>query len=164
MRNVATGLIAVLAFTNAVSLSHAGPDHRAHGHTQPETSAAGQPGDPKKPSRIVQISMRESEDGGMSFAPANLSFRKGEQVKFVLRNGGKIEHEFVLDSPAANADHKAEMAQNPAMAHDDLNEKRVEAGTTGEFLWSFTKAGTFEYACLIPGHYEAGMKGIVTVK
>lgn len=164
MRTTSIAMTAVIAFAGMLSSAHASPGHHGHGHSGHGAFAAGEPGDPKKVSRTVHIQMRESEDGKMSFAPAELNFRKGEQVKFVLRNVGKIEHEFVLDSPEANAEHKAQMAKDPAMKHDDPNEKHVEAAKTGEFLWRFTKAGVFEYACLIPGHYEAGMKGSVTVK
>lgn len=138
--------------------------HSGHGAHEHAAFAAGEPGDPKRLSRIVHVVMREAEGGGMSFSPAALAVKQGEQVKFVLRNAGKIEHEFVLDSFEGNAAHKAEMASNPNMQHSHPNERRLDVGKTGELVWRFTKAGTYEFACLIPGHYEAGMKGIVTVK
>jgi len=50
------------------------------------------------------------------------------------------------------------------MEHDDPNGKTLDAGKSTEILWRFSKPGTFEFACLIPGHYEAGMHGTVTVK
>ena len=161
MKRIALGLALLSA---PAAMAH-GPMHGDHGaHTAAQNFEAGEPGDPKKASRIVQIAMRETEDGKMLFSPENLSFRLGEQVKFVLRNNGKVEHEFVLDTLAGNQAHKAEMAKNPGMEHHDANAKDVDPAKTGELLWKFTKAGTFEFACLIPGHYEAGMKGTVTVR
>lgn len=161
MRRIVLGLVLLVA---PAAMAH-GPmlgDHGMHGTAR--SFAAGEPGDPKKASRIVQITMRETEDGKMLFSPENLSVRLGEQVKFVLRNSGKVEHEFVLDTLAGNQAHKAGMATDPGMEHHDANAKDVDPAKTGELLWTFTKAGTFEFACLIPGHYEAGMKGTVTVK
>jgi uncharacterized cupredoxin-like copper-binding protein len=50
------------------------------------------------------------------------------------------------------------------MAHVDANGKRLAPKQTGEIVWKFTKAGEFEYSCLIPGHREAGMTGTIVVK
>jgi uncharacterized cupredoxin-like copper-binding protein len=82
----------------------------------------------------------------------------------VLWNAGFEDHEFLLDSFANNAKHKIAMKKNPEMEHDDPNGKRVGVQASAELLWKFTKRGRFEFACLIPGHYEAGMKGTVVVK
>jgi uncharacterized cupredoxin-like copper-binding protein len=100
----------------------------------------------------------------MTYSPSRIEVRKGEQVRFVLRNTGDLSHEFLLDSFENNAKHKIAMEKNPEMEHDDPNGKRVEPKASSEILWRFTKAGTFEFACLIPGHYESGMKGVVVVK
>lgn len=139
---------------------HAGHGHADHKH---ETFAAGEPGDPKKPAKIIQVSMTEA-DGKMLFAPERLEVRKGDQIKFVLRNNGELEHEFVLGTPAENIAHAEEMKKNPQMPHDEPNGKLLKPKTAGELFWRFTNAGEFEYACLIPGHREAGMIGIVVVK
>jgi uncharacterized cupredoxin-like copper-binding protein len=103
-------------------------------------------------------------DGKMLFVPARLEVKKGEQVKFVLRNNGELEHEFVLASTADNLKHAEEMEKNPGMAHEEPNGREVAPKKTSEFVWKFTKAGEFEYACLIPGHREAGMTGTILVK
>jgi uncharacterized cupredoxin-like copper-binding protein len=103
-------------------------------------------------------------DGTMSYAPSRIEARKGEQIRLVLKNAGQLRHELMVDSFERNAAHKAEMARSPDMAHADPNGRQVEPGQSAELVWRFTKAGTFEYACLIPGHYEAGMKGIVVVR
>ena len=131
----------------------------AHG-----TFAAGDPGDPKKPtSRTIEIVAREG-DGRMSYTPEKIEVRRGEQIRFVIRNEGELAHEFLLDSFEGNAKHKIQMEKNPTMEHDEPNGTRLETKKTGEILWVFDKVGTFEFACLIPGHYEAGMHGKVVVK
>ncbi|MDP3074408.1 cupredoxin family protein [Bradyrhizobium sp.] len=135
----------------------------SHSHSHGETFSAGEPGNPKKPSRTIQVTMRES-DGKMLFVPARLEVRKGEQIKFVLRNIGELEHEFVLATTTENLKHAEDMKNNPNMAHEEPNGKEVDPKKTGEILWKFTKAGEFEYACLIPGHREAGMTGTIVVK
>ena len=104
------------------------------------------------------------KDGKMLFIPSRVEVRRNEQVKFVLRNSGLLEHEFVLATTAENLKHAEEMKANPDMAHEEPNGKEVSPTKQGELLWKFTKAGEFEYACLIPGHREAGMTGIVVVK
>jgi uncharacterized cupredoxin-like copper-binding protein len=140
----------------------AGPGGKGHSHAHSEFSA-GEPGDPKKPARIIQVTMQEG-DGKMMFLPDRLEIKRGEQVKFMLRNNGELDHEFILASTAENVKHAEEMKKNPEMEHDDPNAKRLSPKKTNEIVWKFTKAGQFEYGCLIPGHREAGMTGTVIVK
>ena len=134
----------------------------APGHSH-ETFSAGEPGNPKKPARVVQISMKE-EDGKMLFIPDRVEVRKGEQIKFVLRNNGELAHEFMLASKAENDKHAVLMQKYPDMEHDDPNGKTLQTKQSTDLVWKFTKAGEFEFACLIPGHREAGMHGKVIVK
>jgi uncharacterized cupredoxin-like copper-binding protein len=144
-------------------MAHSDGHGQGHGHGDSHHFAAGEPGDPGKAHRVVTVVMSEGP-GTMTYNPDRIEVRKGEQIKLVLRNAGQLAHELVLDTPASNARHKAEMEKNPDMAHDEPNGRHVAPGRSAEMLWRFTKAGTFEYACLIPGHYEAGMKGVVIVK
>lgn len=124
---------------------------------------AGEPGNPKQPARVVKVSMRE--DGKkMLFEPAHITIHKGEQIRFVLFNEGFESHEFVLATFEENKKHAELMKKFPKMEHDDPNAKRLTPFTEGEIVWKFTKRGTFEYACLIPGHREAGMHGTIDVK
>jgi uncharacterized cupredoxin-like copper-binding protein len=125
--------------------------------------SAGESGNPKKPARVVQITAREA-DGKMMFIPDKIEVRKGEQIRFIIRNSGVLKHEFVLASVKDNDKHAELMKKYPDMEHDDPNAKSVDPGKTAEILWRFTKAGTFEFACLIPGHREAGMHGKAVVK
>ena len=128
-----------------------------------EHFSSGEPGNPKKPFRVVKVSMHDGS-GAMGFTPATLEIRRGEQIKFVITNGGALAHEFVLASTADNLKHAALMKKYPDMEHDDPNAKTVQPSATTEILWRFSKRGEFEFACLIPGHREAGMTGRIIVK
>jgi uncharacterized cupredoxin-like copper-binding protein len=134
--------------------------HTGHGD---HSFAAGEPGDAKHPFRTVEIVMTDGP-GTMAFTPDEIEVRRGEQVKFVLKNTCQVDHEFLLDSFKNNAKHKLEMKKNAEMEHEEPNGARLKPNSSKEMLWRFTKAGTFEFACLLPGHYETGMKGIVLVK
>lgn len=125
--------------------------------------SAGVPGDPKKPSRTVKIAMVENGNK-LLFEPALVEVKRGEQIRFVLNNDGSDSHEFVLATIAENRKHAEVMKKYPDMEHDDPNAKRLTPFKSGELLWRFTKRGEFEFACLIPGHLEAGMHGKVIVK
>ncbi|HVV80409.1 MAG TPA: cupredoxin family protein [Pseudolabrys sp.] len=129
-----------------------------------EHFSAGEPGEAKKPARIVPVTMKETSDGKMLFFPNSIEVRKGEQVRFVITNAGAVTHEFVLASKTDNDKHAALMQKYPDMEHDDPNGKTLQPGQKAEMIWKFSKAGTFEFACLIPGHREAGMLGSVNVK
>lgn len=147
-----------------LAASHALADKGGPPHSH-DTShhSAGEPGDPKKPARIVQVVMREA-DGKMMFVPNKIEVRKGEQIKFILLNAGALDHEFVLATREANEKHAEEMRKNPDMEHEDPNMAKLGSRKSSQLVWRFTKAGTFEFGCLIPGHYEAGMFGTVIVK
>jgi uncharacterized cupredoxin-like copper-binding protein len=163
MAGVFRRIALVSAVIGGAALTQIGLDQPVLAHTDGHAFAAGEPGDPKKPSRVVEIDMTESP-GSMTYTPNKIDVRKGEQIKFVLKNTGHLAHEFLIDSFENNAKHKIEMEKNPEMEHDEPNGARVEPKKAAEILWRFTKAGTFEFACLIPGHYETGMKGTVVVK
>jgi len=139
----------------------AGPG--APGHSHSHGFSAGEPGDPNKPARVVHVAMREA-GRKMLFSPDRVEVRKGEQIRFVIENEGIYDHEFVLATRADNSKHAKLMKKYPEMEHDDPNAKRVAPYTLGEIVWRFTKPGAFEFACLIPGHREAGMSGKVVVK
>jgi uncharacterized cupredoxin-like copper-binding protein len=147
----------------ALALAIAAAPAQSHGPGHYEETAYGTPGDPKKPARIINITMRES-DGRMLFVPNRIDVRRGEQIRFVVRNTGELEHEIVVATLAENLKHGEEMKKNPDMEHDDPNAKRLKPKASGELLWRFTKAGAFDFSCLIPGHRESGMFGTILVK
>lgn len=133
--------------------------NRISAHDNHASYDAGEPGDPKKPSREIIVEM-----GDRYYHPKQLQVKRAEQVRFVLRNDGYEDHEFLLATPEANLKHAEAMQKNPGMEHDEPNGIQLAPKKSGEVLWKFTKAGTFEFACLIAGHREAGMIGTVVVK
>ena len=131
---------------------HAEDGGHAHG--------VGKPGDPKKASRAIQMVM--SDD--MKFRPAKIDVKRGETIRFVVKNAGRIRHDIIIGSMAELKEHAEMMRKMPGMEHAEPNQVALDAGKTGELIWRFTKAGTFDFACLQPGHFEAGMMGKVSVK
>ena len=132
------------------------------GHAHEHEMMVGKPGDPAKVDRTIGVTMRETDDGKMLFEPVSLKFSKGETIRFKVTNIGEIEHEFVIDTVEGNIEHKEAMAMRD-MEHADPNSVRLAADESGEVIWTFSNAGTFEFACLIPGHYESGMYGPIMV-
>jgi uncharacterized cupredoxin-like copper-binding protein len=128
-----------------------------------QPGAAGVPGDPKKPARVIEIDMSEG-DGKMSYAPDHLVVKPGEQIRFVIHNKGALAHEFRVGTPADNRAHAEMMRAMPGMHHAERNQRSLEPAQTSELHWRFSRAGTFEFACLIPGHREAGMHGAIVVE
>ena len=155
---IAIAVGALLTSTAAMLAVHIAMPSLASAHEDHGSFSAGRPGDPKKPARVVEIKMFEGS-GKMGYEPARIEVRRGEQVRFVLQNDGEEDHEFILATVAENRTHAEVMKKNPDMEHDDPNAKRLLPHGHGEIVWKFTKRGTFEFACLIPGHYEKGMFG-----
>jgi len=165
MSRSAIKLVFAMAFGCLIALAFSAPNVTpvfAHGDDD-DDYAAGEPGDPGKPARSVEVTMTEG-NGTMAYAPQEVDVHVGEQIKFIIKNSGALRHEFHLDSLQHNAHHKLEMEKHPGMVHDEPNAQSVEPGKQVEILWKFSKPGTFEFACLIPGHYQAGMHGKVVVK
>ncbi|MBX9793181.1 MAG: cupredoxin family protein [Burkholderiaceae bacterium] len=152
-------LAALTALSAALisSAALAGGDHAGgHGH---DDEAIGKPGVAAKATRTVQIDMTDT----MRFSPASVSVKQGETVRFVVKNSGQVKHEMVLGTEKELREHYEVMKKNPEMEHADENMVTVAPGKAGEIVWQFTKAGKIDFACLQPGHYDAGMKGAVTV-
>jgi uncharacterized cupredoxin-like copper-binding protein len=120
----------------------------------------GKPGDATKVWRSIEVDMNDN----MRFVPARVDVKRGETIRFVVHNSGKVKHEMVLGSPKELKAHAVLMRKFPEMEHADPNQVSVEPGKTAELVWQFTKAGTFDFACLQPGHFEAGMVGKVAVR
>lgn len=123
-------------------------------------SMAGKPGDSAQVSRTIDISM----DDSMRFTPSEISVKAGETVRFFVKNTGKINHEMVIGSLDELKEHAEMMRNMPAMDHADPNMITLTPGQRGGLVWQFDKAGTVDFACLVPGHMEAGMTGKVKVE
>ncbi|ALG91121.1 MULTISPECIES: copper-binding protein [Actibacterium] len=146
------------AFAAGIHEGGHGDDHAA----MAEEMMIGVPGDPAKVTRTIDVTMRETDDGEMLFEPKSLDIVEGETIRFTVVNNGELEHEFVIDTMMGNAEHKEAMAKMD-MEHDDPNSVRLDPGASGEVVWTFSNTGSFEFACLIPGHYESGMHGPIVV-
>jgi uncharacterized cupredoxin-like copper-binding protein len=187
--SVRTTLAAAVAAALVVSFL---PAAFAHGdsHSKPkaadfskaEETAFGRAGNPRKVDRTISVGM----DDGMHFkvmasAPRNRSsdvpmsdgahamagdivVKRGETVRFLVRNDGKLMHEMVIGTMEDLKKHAELMRRFPGMEHDEPYMAHVAPGKQGEVVWQFTRAGEFQYACLVPGHMEAGMIATITVK
>lgn len=157
------GACALLAAAAAASAAapHGSEGHAHHSPaaTQKEQKPWGIAGDAKSVTRTVALAM----DDSMRFTPDKLSFKQGETVRFVIRNQGKLLHELVIGTKAELDAHAAMMAKSPAMKHDEASTAHVPAGKSGELVWTFNRAGEFDFACLVAGHYQAGMVGKISV-
>ena len=152
-----------MAFSASIALAHGDEEHaapRQYDASKVEPTDFGQEGNPKKVTRTVTVSMADD----MRFTPADITVKRGETVRFVVHNDGKVLHEMVLGTKEALKAHAELMKKFPEMEHADANMAHVKPGKEGEIVWKFTKAGDFQFACLQPGHFEAGMVGTLTVK
>lgn len=163
-----TLLTALLATPVFAAGEHSG----GHGHENNETHgpaghhdeiAIGEPGKTNLVTKTISISMTETDDGQMLFEPSTINVKQGETVRLAFLNKGDAEHEFVMDEHPAILEHKLAMEKWPDMEHADPNSIRLTSGQIGEIIWTFNNSGNFEFACLIPGHFEAGMHGKLTV-
>ena len=129
------------------------------GHSMSGMSSVGKPGDPAKVSRTIEVVM----DDTMRFTPALIDVKVGETIRFFVKNSGRIPHEMVIGSMADLKAHAEEMKKMPGMQHAEPNMITLNSGQRGGLVWTFDQAGTVDFACLIPGHMEAGMVGKVNV-
>lgn len=158
-------LFGVLAFTLAASnlaWSHGDTPHKAKTEKKTistEEKAFGREGDPKKVGRTVKIDMADT----MRYSPSAITVKAGETVRFEAKNSGKVMHEIVLGTMHELKEHAELMRKHPGMEHEEPYMAHVPPGKTERVVWQFTKPGEFYFGCLIPGHFEAGMVGKVTV-
>ncbi len=143
------------------AMVYAGPGHdKPHNAVvKKEQKDWGIAGDAKSAKRTIAISMGDN----MRFTPEKISVKQGETVKLVITNSGKIMHEFVIGTKKDLDAHAAMMVKFPTMEHDEPYMAHVAPGKKGEIVWTFNKAGEFDFACLINGHYQAGMVGKISV-
>ncbi len=163
-RHTALALAAVLGLAAARPVAAHGDEHheatRRYDPAKVEETAFGREGDPKKVVRTIRLDMADT----MRFTPADVTIRRGQTVRFVVHNSGKLLHEMVLGPAEALKAHAELMKKFPEMEHADPNMAHVKPGANGQIVWQFTKAGEFQFACLQPGHFEAGMVGRLSVK
>lgn len=125
-----------------------------------EQSLAGSNVENENVTRAVYVTLTDE----MRFTPSYLEVKQNEIIRFVVSNKGKLKHEFVLGQEVDLRRHEVEMLKMPESGHTHAGMIHLKAGQTGNLVWKFTSAGNVFFACLQPGHYNAGMKGVVVVK
>ena len=120
----------------------------------------GRPGDAAQVSRVIDMTM----DDTMRFTPDRITVKAGETVRFFLKNTGKVPHEFVIGSMDELREHAEMMRRMPEMKHEEPNSITLAPRQIGGVVWQFERQGTVDFACLVPGHFEAGMVGKVQVE
>jgi uncharacterized cupredoxin-like copper-binding protein len=140
--------------------AHGNEDHaKKAGPARKEQKDWGIAGDAAAAQRRIEVRMGDH----MRFTPERIDVRQGETLRFRIRNTGKLMHEFVIGTQAENARHAELMLKFPDMEHDEPYMAHVSPGRAGEIIWTFNRVGSFEFACLIAGHYQAGMVGTINV-
>lgn len=139
----------------ATSAALAAGNHAGGHHDSP----IGEPGVAANVSRTIEVDAADT----MRFTPSDVSVKKGETIRFVIKNSGKLPHEFSLGTEKELNEHYEVMKKFPNMEHEEANQISVKPGKQGEVIWRFTKPGVVSFACLHVGHYDAGMKGQVNV-
>ena len=178
-RTLIAAIILTLLFSNVVLA--AGSHTGGHGHSRNHSNAAGQPGKTNDVVVTIDIVMTDNR-----YAPETIRVTAGETIRFIISNKGDLVHEFNIGTPDTHKEHQKEMmmmAEHGAleadrinhdrmkmkmpdgstMEHNDLNSVLLEPGKKQEIIWKFSKSGTFQFACNVPGHYDAGMVGDITV-
>ncbi|MBH3460723.1 cupredoxin domain-containing protein [Pseudomonas putida] len=142
-----------------------------------KTFGFGEPAPASKATRTVDVVLKD-----IAFEPKSLQVKAGETVRFVVINEGKLAHEFNLGDKAMHVEHQKEMAAMAGMDHDNMagmdhsqmghggnghdqgNTVLVQPGQRAELTWTFRKSAPIEFACNVPGHYQAGMVGQLTIE
>lgn len=158
---VATFLAMSLAMAHAAAIAHEKPHHSAKKDVavKKEQKDWGIAGDAKNAKRTIEIRLLDT----MRFVPDKVDVKQGETIRFVLKNEGKMMHEMVIGTKKELNEHAALMMKFPNMEHDEPYMAHIAPGKTGEIVWAFNRAGDFMFACLIAGHYQAGMVGSIRV-
>ena len=156
---IAATLASLLVMAGSASAHSDAAHTKKASSVKMEQKAWGIAGDPKAVVRTIEVKMTDQ----MRFSPDRIEVRQGETVRLVHRNGGQLMHEFVLGTKKDLDEHAELMKKFPGMEHDEPYMAHVGAGKSGEIVWNFNRPGEFDFACLLPGHYEAGMVGKVTV-
>ena len=147
------------ASSSALAHSESHDKPKAAAPLSSEEHAFGKQGDLKKAARTIVIDMNDM----MRFGPSDITVKQGETIKFVVNNNGKIMHEMVIGTLTELKKHGELMKKHPGMEHDEPYMTHVSPGKKQEMVWQFTQTGEFHYACLLPGHFEAGMVGKIKV-
>jgi len=160
MKNTLLTSTLVLALSQTTTLSaHGEKKHQGKTGYSATSKVFGEYDPALTPVKTIEVSMADT----MRFSPEELTVSAGDVVKFVVTNNGELNHEFVLGTKNSLEDHAELMIKFPNMQHEEPYMAHVDPGKTMEIIWKFTNAGSFEFGCLLPGHFDAGMRGTITV-
>jgi uncharacterized cupredoxin-like copper-binding protein len=150
-----------LALAAAGAWAHGDEDHAKKTNTpvKKEQKDWGIAGDAKAAKRTIEVKMLDT----MRFTPERIEVKQNETVRFVVKNDGNVMHEFVIGTKQENDAHAELMLKHPGMEHDEPYMAHVAPGKTSQIVWNFNRPGDFDFACLIAGHYQAGMVGKIKV-
>jgi uncharacterized cupredoxin-like copper-binding protein len=182
---LATAIVAASVISATAAFGHGEGGHgkpKAVDYSKAEETPFGRAGNPNAVSRTIRIDMNDRMQFVAAGAPhrgratdvhpgvaphampGDLVVKRGETVRFLVRNQGQVMHEMVIGRMQELKEHAELMRKFPGMEHDEPYMAHVAPGKEGEIVWQFTRAGEIHYACLIPGHMEAGMVAKITVK
>ena len=148
-----------LLVSATASFSHENAGHHGHAAAAPQQQDWGLAGQAGKATRTITLRMTDD----MRFTPSHFSVKQGETVRLRVENKGQVLHEVVLGTQASLDEHAAMMRQHPNMEHGEAYMAHVKPGRKDDLVWNFNRAGKFDFACLVAGHFEAGMRGSFTV-
>jgi uncharacterized cupredoxin-like copper-binding protein len=165
--------------TEGANKGHGSTGHGAAGH---HSSGAGSVGKASEVSRTIDVVMMDNY-----YEPENIDIKAGETVRFKIANKGSLVHEFNIGTADMHEGHqkemvmmvqhgiiqggmlnremmKMDMGNGKTMEHNDPNSVLLASGETAEIIWTFPSDAEIEFACNVPGHYQSGMVGDITIK
>jgi len=174
-------LAAVLALALSISSGALAAGKHSGGHGHGHSTGIGKPGKVSEASRTVTVTMTDNR-----YSPEKIEVKKGETIRFVLKNEGEFVHEFNIGTATMHKAHQKEMMMmvehgvlepdkinyarmkmdmggGKTMEHNDPNSALVEPKKSAEIIWKFDTNATLEFACNVPGHYESGMVGKISI-
>ena len=159
--------VSTLLLTTTIGYAYAAGKHEHHHHEKHDSaqhhhmSAVGEPAQDKDVTKTIHVTMLDT----MKYEfDGPLDIKEGDVIRFVVKNEGKILHEFSIGNAMEQKKHAEMMKSMPDMIHEDPNTLSLEAGGKGELIWRFKGKEEVVFACNIPGHYEAGMFAKVSLK
>ena len=177
-------LVALITLSLSSGAFAAGKHRGGHGATHGHGGEAhiGNPGNAADVSRTITVTMTDNR-----YSPKNIEVKKGETIRFVLKNNSDFVHEFNIGTAKMHKAHQKEMmammergvlepdrinhakmemdmGNGNTMAHNDPNSALLEPNKSGKIVWKFGRSGNLEFACNVPGHYELGMVGIISIR
>lgn len=157
---LAVAVAVAASITTSIVYAHGKKEHKAEVAEYDATSEVfGEYVPGMEPTHTIEISMADT----MRFSPDSIKISQGDVVRFVVTNAGALQHEFVLGTNESLTEHAALMMKFPGMEHEEPYMAHVDPGKDMEIVWKFSQAGEFEFGCLLPGHFDAGMKGTISV-